>query len=108
MVDCPRCGTPTSNRTLNCQNCGYSLESYGAFEPDVIAAGSKILCSTCRYDRDDSCTFPDRPQATRCTLYRSLDEPVLVAYRPPFRFSNYIWVLVLGGLLLVSVGLTLR
>jgi hypothetical protein len=107
VVDCPRCGTPTSNRCLNCQKCGYSLESYGAFKPE-LAAGSKILCTTCRYDRDDSCTFPDRPQATRCTLYRSLDEPAPVAYRPRFNIRNYIWVLVLGGLLLVSVGLTLR
>lgn len=30
-----------------------------------------FLCDTCRYDHGNACTRRERPNATRCTAYKS-------------------------------------
>jgi len=37
------------------------------------AQGDQILCPTCVYEADNSCNFPQRPQAKTCTLYQNIE-----------------------------------
>ncbi|QIZ72346.1 ATP-binding protein [Oxynema aestuarii] len=39
--------------------------------------GNEPLCSSCTYNLDDTCTFPERPEAKECTLYHDSSKPNL-------------------------------
>ena len=39
------------------------------------AEADTVLCPTCVYEQDDTCTFPQRPDASTCTLYRDHRKP---------------------------------
>lgn len=73
MPVCPRCEHPVKATDLVCSHCGLQLKAHGhpSIELHQSTAG-EILCKTCAYDADDSCTFPQRPYAKTCTLYQSV------------------------------------
>ncbi len=71
MLDCPRCRQPIDSRVITCPHCGCILKAHG--HPGIPlhrVDGDDYLCQSCIYDADDSCTFPQRPFAKECTLYR--------------------------------------
>ncbi|WP_008318465.1 zinc ribbon domain-containing protein [Leptolyngbya sp. PCC 6406] len=73
MPSCPRCQTPVQTVAIQCPHCGLLLKAHG--HPGIPlhqTLGSQYLCADCAYHADDSCTFPQRPQATTCTLYQSV------------------------------------
>ncbi|QQE65070.1 hypothetical protein GFS31_17550 [Leptolyngbya sp. BL0902] len=56
---------------VHCPRCQLVLKAHG--HPGIPlhrALDGEPLCATCRYHADDSCNFPQRPQAQTCTLYR--------------------------------------
>jgi hypothetical protein len=80
MPDCPRCQQSVDARAITCSYCGASLKAYG--HPGIPlhqASGNDYLCATCAYDKDDSCTFPQRPYARECTLYLDYSQPAAVS-----------------------------
>ncbi|MEO0948821.1 MAG: zinc ribbon domain-containing protein, partial [Cyanobacteria bacterium J06641_5] len=61
------------------------------------------------YNADDSCTFPQRPHAKTCTLFRDRDKP-LKSERPPQvlrRQPTPTAVWVLAAILAIAVLLAL-
>jgi hypothetical protein len=73
MPICPRCEHQVKSADLACGHCGLQLKAHGhpSIELHRTTAG-EVLCKTCAYDADDTCTFPQRPYATTCTLYQSI------------------------------------
>ena len=72
MTDCPHCHQAIDAQAIACPFCGTTLKAYG--HPGIPlhrATGKEFLCQTCTYDADDTCTFPQRPYATECTLYNN-------------------------------------
>lgn len=85
MANCPRCDQRLRGDVTSCPHCGYVLSAYG--HPGIPlhrATESTFLCQTCAYELDNSCTFPQRPEAKSCTLYRDYRRPV----RSPARRSR--------------------
>ncbi|KKJ00649.1 hypothetical protein [Prochlorothrix hollandica] len=73
---CPQCQRSISSDVPTCPHCGVTLVAYG--HPGLVIQRSRDgtpLCDTCVYHRDDSCTFPHRPTAQDCTLYRDVSSP---------------------------------
>ncbi len=116
MLECPRCHRPVSAKQSNCPICGETLKVFG--HPGMplyrSAAGEGFLCDTCTYHADDSCTFPQRPQAVSCTLYRDSRAVRFTASEVKSRYRaqlgwgerRYLW-LGLGAILVLSLVLTL-
>ena len=75
MAACPQCSSPLPPQAVQCPRCKIELKAHGHPGIDLHrATGAEPLCATCLYDADDSCTYPKRPKAMDCTLYRSVDE----------------------------------
>lgn len=74
MPLCPRCENQVKPTDLVCGRCRLQLKAHGhpSIELHQTTSG-EVLCKTCAYDADDTCTFPQRPYATTCTLYQSLE-----------------------------------
>jgi hypothetical protein len=73
MPICPRCKHAVKSIDLACGRCGLQLKAHG--HPNIElhqTLSDEVLCKTCAYDADDSCTFPQRPYAQTCTLYQSI------------------------------------
>ena len=114
MLACPRCNQPISQTAINCPNCKLGLKAHG--HPGITlhrADGAQPLCASCAYDADDSCTFPQRPDAMTCTLYQNVNASssplVAEAYRPPLKAwwrGNIVWV-ALAILIVTSVAIAL-
>lgn len=102
-----------STEAIACPHCGVTLKAYG--HPGVLlyrAAEQQVLCETCTYDADDSCTFPQRPHAKECTLYHNRFQPAVTAeYRPGVWNSVTAWIrrntFWVGLLLLLAVSVVL-
>jgi C4-type Zn-finger protein len=120
MPECPNCHQPVETTAIACPYCRTTLKAFGhPGVPLYRAKGEATLCDTCMYHHDDSCNYPQRPNARECTLYTSQSGPlagslVSSAYRPSASSlikswfqRNLAWVL-LGAILLVSVLLALR
>ncbi|MBE9177551.1 zinc ribbon domain-containing protein [Oculatella sp. LEGE 06141] len=116
MLDCPRCRQPVDKQAIACPYCNATLKAYG--HPGITIhreTGEGYLCESCTYHEDDTCTFPQRPYARECTLYRNKMRPTLAqpTYTPGFGGSVRLWVnrngllLGLAGLLLISFLLVL-
>lgn len=119
MLTCPRCNQPVSSKAVNCPYCKTALKAYG--HPGITlhrATGEEPLCSTCTYHADDSCTFPQRPDAKECTLYNDISQQKLESdkiYNPRRNLleSAGIWcqrnpgLLGLLALIFISLVLTL-
>ncbi len=113
MPSCPRCHQSVLVDAVTCSNCGLELKAHGhpGIELHRSEAGT-YLCDSCSYHLDDSCTFPQRPQATTCTLYQDIaaaQEPKLSAseiYTIPW-WRKYSGWLLLAALILISIVLVI-
>lgn len=112
MSVCPRCDRPIPNPAVRCPHCNLALTAHGHVGMLLHRAeGDVPLCATCTYDKDDSCTFPNRPTAMTCTLYQNahaLPEPTRQdIYQMPRRRKNGIWlaiaILILLSLIIASL-----
>jgi hypothetical protein len=115
MPECPRCRQPVEIQAVSCPSCRAVLKAHGhPGIPLYRATGNEPLCLTCTYHDDDSCTFPQRPDARDCTMYRDRSQQALSTqprYTPGFLIQvwfkrNLVW-LVLTGLVLLSLILVL-
>lgn len=115
MQSCPRCQTPVESTAIQCPRCRLTLKAHG--HPGIPlhrATGQETLCATCCYDADDTCNFPQRPEAQTCTLYRSVNAPMaLDPDRPSPVTQMQQWLrqhrglIALAGLILISLLLVL-
>ncbi|HEY9612728.1 hypothetical protein [Allocoleopsis sp.] len=119
MQNCPKCHQSVSSRAVTCPYCRTVLKAYG--HPGITlhrAVGDTALCETCTYHADDTCNFPQRPDAQECTLYdnmnqHQLDTEQLRNTSPDLMHSLRLYcqqhptLLGLLGLAAVSVMLTL-
>jgi hypothetical protein len=77
MPSCPRCQQFVATKAVNCSTCGLELKAHGhASIPLHRAQGNQFLCTNCAYELDNSCTYPQRPHAQECSLYRDANKPV--------------------------------
>ncbi len=85
MAQCPKCHQRVEFEDVTCKYCRTELKAFG--HPGIPlhrAEGDTLLCDSCTYHRDDTCTYPQRPDAKTCTMYqnyldaenRDLDPPV--------------------------------
>lgn len=113
MPSCPRCHQPVDTQAIECPTCQMTLKAFGhPGIPIYRAEPGEYLCSTCIYDQDDSCTFPQRPQATECTLYVTEAQAARFqatppAYRPTRWSQRQIGWAAIALLVLVSIVLAL-
>lgn len=66
------------SRAISCPNCRIALKAYG--HPGIPlhrAPGKEYLCASCTYHTDDTCNFPQRPNAKECILYQDLAQSQL-------------------------------
>lgn len=115
MPICPRCQNQVKTTDLTCTYCGLQLKAHGhpSIELHQAMSGEDVLCTTCAYHEDDSCTFPQRPHAKACTLYQPVntkEEKVVYQQRSPsfkiFWQQNKVWLILLaifGVALLLTV-----
>lgn len=120
MATCPRCHQPIDSQAVRCPNCFAVLKAYG--HPGIPlhqASKDTYLCDSCRYHEDDTCTFPQRPYAKTCTLYRDRSELTELEFKSPLYPSSpwsqfTTWcrrnrgLLLLLGLIAISVLFALR
>ena len=114
MSQCPRCHQSVEPQAITCPFCRTPLKAFG--HPGIPlhrSTGEESLCMTCAYHDDDSCNFPQRPDARECTLYTDRAQPMVLPSVPKLPFSYQSWVrrnlkwLVLLGLILLSIAVTL-
>lgn len=70
MPHCPKCNQLVDAQAIACPRCQEALKAFG--HPGIPlhrASSEEFLCDTCIYHADDTCTFPQRPFAKKCTLY---------------------------------------
>lgn len=74
MATCPQCQATIDASALQCPHCRLILKAHGhPGIPLYRATTGTALCESCTYDKDDTCTFPQRPHAQTCTLYRDIN-----------------------------------
>ncbi|MGB3791043.1 MAG: zinc ribbon domain-containing protein [Phormidesmis sp.] len=86
MTTCPRCDRAITPTAVNCPHCQLVLKAHG--HPGMTlhrATGETSLCETCAYEADDSCNFPQRPNAKTCTLYQDINQDVITLSKPSAR-----------------------
>lgn len=115
MSECPRCHQPVDVQAIACPNCRLPLKAFG--HPGIPlhrADGEEYLCPTCLYHADDTCNFPQRPNAKECTLYvNQFQQSQVTLYKPKWTTlarnwlsRNAVW-LILVTLLVVSIAIAL-
>lgn len=105
MPICSRCQNQVKATALVCPHCGLQLKAHGHPSIELYQAGSEeLLCASCIYHEDDSCTFPQRPYAQSCTLYQSIqaEDEQMLEVKPSFSFRN-IWERYRVWLVLVAL-----
>ncbi|MBW4482573.1 MAG: hypothetical protein KME14_08520 [Tildeniella torsiva UHER 1998/13D] len=117
MLSCPRCQATIESTTIQCPRCQLLLKAHGhPGMPLHRTEGDEALCATCVYDADDTCNFPQRPDAKTCTLYRStavkeelaLPQPSIARQVSVWLGNHRGWVGLIGLLLLSLVLVLLR
>ena len=93
MPICPRCQNQIKTTDLKCPRCSLELKAHG--HPGIElhrAVGEAVLCTSCAYQEDDSCTLPQRPHAKACTLYQSTDTiDEVIEYKPQSSLFRMVW-----------------
>ncbi len=117
MPTCPHCQGLVTVDAVKCPHCGTVLKAYGHPGMPLHQAGEGYLCASCAYHADDSCTYPQRPYAKTCMLYHNLawpsEELDPQACQPLGWAGCRAWGrrhrgwLLLGGILLLSLGVAL-
>jgi hypothetical protein len=115
MLSCPRCQAAIEPTAIHCPRCRLTLKAHGhPGIPLYRTEGDTALCATCVYDADDTCNFPQRPNAETCTLYRSIHGVEELAIPSPsagerlgFWLRNHRGLVGIAGLLLLSLALVL-
>jgi hypothetical protein len=103
MPDCPQCHQPVPEQAIACPHCRYTLKAFGHPGIPLYQSEGGSLCTTCLYHADDTCTFPQRPYASRCTLYTSsTPAPDAMPYQPSLKNRLQIWLRQRGGWLLLG------
>ncbi len=73
MPNCPKCRQVVASDAVTCPTCRNALKAFGhPGIPLYQAIGDAPLCQTCLYDADNSCTYPQRPEAQNCTMYQNM------------------------------------
>ncbi|MBF2079881.1 MAG: zinc ribbon domain-containing protein [Synechococcales cyanobacterium T60_A2020_003] len=115
MLECPRCHHPVEGQAIACPQCQLVLKAHGhPGIPLYRSTDGQYLCQTCLYDHDETCTFPQRPYATECTLYTN---PQSMAVQTPYRpsqvrlirawLSQHLAWIVLAGIAAISLGIAI-
>lgn len=113
MLTCPRCGLTVQSNATACPRCRTSLKAYG--HPGIVlhrATGAESLCHSCIYDADNTCNYPQRPDAYECTMYHNVIIPIVST---PTRYETQpgVWIrrnagwIALIALIVLSFGLVL-
>jgi len=111
MITCPYCQQAVDDQAITCPHCRCQLKAHG--HPGIPlhrAVGEDFLCPTCLYDADDTCTFPQRPRARTCTMYRNQAQAaqeqshIHTRYRPTRPRRLGLWLTVVG---LMAIALLL-
>lgn len=77
MPSCPRCQKPVDAQALSCPYCDNPLKAFGhPGVPLYQSADGTSLCDRCTYHLDDTCNFPQRPNAKSCTLFHDASLPL--------------------------------
>ncbi|MGF1603627.1 MAG: zinc ribbon domain-containing protein [Thermosynechococcaceae cyanobacterium] len=112
MANCPRCQQRLKGAETACPRCGMEVTAYGHPGIPLHRAGTDdYLCDTCVYELDDSCSFPQRPEATSCTLYRDCRQPVRShtskqqsrRLRLSFELRSQLWLLAIICIIVIAV-----
>ncbi|KGF72986.1 hypothetical protein DO97_02695 [Neosynechococcus sphagnicola sy1] len=121
MPSCPRCQQfikpSVYAQAIACPTCQAPLKAFG--HPGIPlhhAKGQSSLCVSCTYHRDNSCSFPQRPHARDCTLYRQYFPLQAIQATPPrsdfsrqlrlWQQRHGLWIAMVS-LLAVSILVTL-
>ena len=105
MPTCPRCQYKVKATDLICPRCRLELKAHG--HPGIElhqAVGEEVLCKSCTYQEDDSCTLPQRPYAKACTLYHSMNAvEEVIEYQPQSSFLRILWQRYRIGIILLAI-----
>lgn len=78
MAKCPRCRQPIDSQAVTCPKCNNQLKAFGHPGIDLYQTTDESwLCDRCIYHHDDSCNFPQRPYAKKCTLFHDYELPLV-------------------------------
>jgi hypothetical protein len=84
MSSCPRCQKPIDAQAISCPHCNLALKAFGHPGIPLHQSGDgRSLCDRCTYHLDDTCNFPQRPQAISCTIFHDADTPLVPAQDIP-------------------------
>jgi hypothetical protein len=104
MITCPRCRQKVDRQALQCPYCQNPLKAHG--HPGMTlhqAIDGGYLCDSCVYHADDTCTFPQRPRALTCTLYKDMNRVEEAISPLPVNRSLRLWCARNKGLILLAV-----
>lgn len=89
-MNCHRCQQTVPPQAVVCPHCKAPLKAYGhPGIPLYRAEGEEYLCDRCLYHADDSCTYPQRPYAKSCILFRDVNTPLPENQEPSFNYSGF-------------------
>ena len=118
MSSCPKCKQPVAPQALICPHCDNPLKAFG--HPGIPLYQSEdntSLCDRCTYHLDDTCNFPQRPNAKSCTLFHDASIPLVEVKDIPASqlgirgIKNWLYryrgIIAIALLILISIIITL-
>ncbi|MEO1005732.1 MAG: zinc ribbon domain-containing protein [Cyanobacteria bacterium J06638_38] len=119
MPSCPKCKQPVDSQIIICPQCNNPLKAFG--HPGITLYQSEdnsSLCDRCTYHLDDTCNFPQRPDAQSCTLFQDAAIPLVSQSEIPASrlgwsgFKNWLYryrgAIAIALLIVISVVLALN
>ena len=117
MPSCPKCQKPVDVQALSCPNCDNPLKAFGhPGIPLYQSSDGSSLCDRCTYHLDDTCNFPQRPNAKTCTLFDDAATPLVEAAQPASQLGSrgiknwlyrYRGIIAIALLIIISIIITL-